>query len=295
MAYWWVSQNKTHRHERDGGYLWAPKRGSGGAVFTHWSNMTLVRPGDVIFSYANQSIGAIGVASSSAYDAPQPDEFGGGWEEDGRRVDVVYRTVTPPVPISTFVDALVERLPERNSPITKMKKGVQGYLFAVPPRAGQLICEHIAFIAPVEQLVADAIQQSVPDKTSRDALIKARIGQGRWRRDLLRRWSGKCAVTGLEVEALLRASHIKPWRDSDNQERLDVFNGLMLGPAYDAAFDAGLITFADDGRIIISQRLPSNQIEAAGISVNAALQTLLDQHRSYLAHHRDNLFATGSE
>ncbi len=61
MAYWWVSQNQTYRQERDGGYLWAPKSGSGGVVFAHWSNMTLVRPDDVIFSYARQFIGALGL------------------------------------------------------------------------------------------------------------------------------------------------------------------------------------------------------------------------------------------
>jgi putative restriction endonuclease len=254
--------------------------------------MTLVRPGDVIFSYANQSIGAIGVASSSAYDAPQPDELGGVWENDGRRVDVVYRTVTPPVRISTLVDALVERLPERNSPITKLKTGVQGYLFAIPPKAGQLICEQLAFAAPVEQLVADTLQQTVPDKTTRDALVKARIGQGRWRRDLLRHWSGRCAVTGLEIEALLRASHIKPWRDSDNQERLDVFNGILLGPAYDATFDAGLMSFADDGSIVISPLFPATQLAIAGISTTAFVPKLLDQHRTYLAHHRNSVFAS---
>ena len=121
--------------------------------------------------------------------------------------------------------------------------------------------------------------------------MKARIGQGRWRRDLLRHWSGKCAVTGLEVEALLRASHIKPWRDSDNQERLDVLNGLMLGPAYDAAFDAGLISFGDDGTILISPLLPGTQLVVAGISSTALIPKLADQHRAYLAHHRNNVFA----
>ncbi|WP_439925608.1 HNH endonuclease [Nitrobacter sp. JJSN] len=99
-------------------------------------------------------------------------------------------------------------------------------------------------------------------------------------------------MTGLEVEGLLRASHIKPWRDSDNQERLDVFNGIMLGPAYDAAFDAGLISFADDGSIVISPLLPATQIAVAGISAGAVVPNLLDQHRSYLAHHRENVFAT---
>ncbi|MET4478006.1 HNH endonuclease [Bradyrhizobium sp. F1.13.3] len=199
--------------------------------------------------------------------------------------------MTPPVPISTFVDALVERLPARNSPITKQKLGVQGYLFAIPPKAGQLICEQLAFATPVEQMVADTLQQIIRDKTTRDTLVKARIGQGRWRRDLLRHWSGRCAVTGLEVEALLRASHIKPWCDSDNQERLDVFNGIILGPAYYAAFDAGLISFEDDGTILISPLFPATQYVVAGISSTALIPKLIDQHRAYLAHHRNNVFA----
>jgi len=290
MAYWWVSQNKTFQMEREGGYLWAPKSGSGGVVFTHWSNMTSVRPGDVIFSYAKQSVGAVGVASSPAYDALKPDDFVGEWNIDGRRVDVTYQPVEPEVPLATFVDELLPLLPERNSPITKQKTGVQGYLFALPPKAGQLICNRLDFVAPVEQLIAEALAQTVPDKTTREALINARIGQGRWRRDLLKYWSGKCAITGLSVEALLRASHIKPWRDSDNRERLDVLNGLLLGPAYDAAFDAGLISFGDDGRIIISPRFPINQQIAAGISDTAKLSVVKDEHRGYLVHHRANVF-----
>jgi hypothetical protein len=252
--------------------------------------MTLVQPGDVIFSFARQSIGAIGVAASEAYDAPQPDEFGGAWNADGRRVDVVYRALHPEVPLRTFVDDLLPFLPDRNSPITREKTGVQGYLFAIPPKAGQLICDRLGFLTPVEQVVAETLAQTVPDETTRQALVQARLGQGRWRRDLLRHWSGRCAVTGLEVASLLRASHIKPWRSSDNRERLDVFNGLLLGAAYDAAFDAGLISFNIDGSIAISNQLPAHQLLAAGISDRARVTTLDEAHRSYLAHHRESVF-----
>jgi len=136
MAYWWVSQNRTYKEERAGGYLWAPKSGAGGVVFQHWLNMTLVKPGDIIFSYAEQSLGAVGVASSSAYDAPQPVEFEGQWKEDGRRVDVTYQPIRPAINISTFVDELVLVLPTIHSPLTKAKTGVQGYLFAIPRRPG---------------------------------------------------------------------------------------------------------------------------------------------------------------
>ncbi len=84
--------------------------------------MTLVRPGDVFFSYARQSIGAIGVASTAAYDAPQPAEFGGTWDADGRKVDVVYHTINPEIRLDTFVSDLAPLLPERNSPITRQNE-----------------------------------------------------------------------------------------------------------------------------------------------------------------------------
>ncbi len=189
------------------------------------------------------------------------------------------------------MDDLLPLLPERNSPITKLKTGVQGYLFAIPPKAGQLICDRLDVVTPTKELIVDTLAQSVPDKTTREALIQARIGQGRWRRDLLKHWSGKCAVTGLDVEVLLRASHIKPWRASDNQERLDVFNGFILGPAYDAAFDTGLISFNDDGAIVLSPRLTANQLVAVGISPAAMLTAIGDANRRYLAHHRESVFA----
>jgi len=290
MAYWWVSQNRTYKEERAGGYLWAPKRGENGVVFRHWSNMTLVRPGDIVFSYADQSIGAVGIASSAAYDSPQPTEFKQQWQQDGYRVDVSYQEVSPAARVATFVDSLIAFLPDQHSPLTKNKTGVQGYLFAIPPKAGELICEKLAMVAPVDQLIADAFQRTIPDETTRQALVKARVGQGRWRQDLLRFWSGQCAVTGLAIEPLLRASHVKPWRDSDNSERLDVHNGLLLGPAYDAAFDAGFITFNDDRTIVVSSQLPADQRSAAGIEATATLRSLRDEHRAYLEHHRANIY-----
>lgn len=107
---------------------------------------------------------------------------------------------------------------------------------------------------------------------------------------MLRYWSGKCAVTGLAIEPLLRASNIKPWRDSNNREQLDVFNGLLLGAAYDAAFDVGLIAFQADGRIIISGTLSEGQRKGAGLDAAAALRSVSEQHQEYLAYHRSTVF-----
>ena len=88
--------------------------------------------------------------------------------------------------------------------------------------------------------------------TERQTLIAARLGQGRFRIGLMRAWEGRCAVTGVEMPALLRASHIKPWCETDNRERLDPDNGLLLVATLDAAFDAKLISFDDDGQMLFS-------------------------------------------
>ena len=103
-------------------------------------------------------------------------------------------------------------------------------------------------------------------------------------------WGGRCAVTGLDLPPLLRASHIKPWRDSNNHERLDPFNGLLLSPSYDAAFDSGLIAFADEGAVIVSAKLSPSRVDRLGMSQAARIIGLQENHRAYLEHHRRNVF-----
>jgi putative restriction endonuclease len=102
-------------------------------------------------------------------------------------------------------------------------------------------------------------------------------------------WGGRCAVTGLDIPLLLRASHIKPWRDSDNRERLDPYNGLLLSPTYDATFDSGLIAFGDDGRMILSSKLTASRVERLGFRPTDQIVGLLDRHRDYLGYHRRNV------
>ena len=126
------------------------------------------------------------------------------------------------------------------------------------------------------------------EQTERDAIVRSRLGQGRFRDDLLNYWN-QCAVTGCREPILLRASHIKPWRDSSNRERLDPLNGLLLVPTLDAAFDAGLISFADDGQIIISNQLSSETQKLIGISASFSLTQIESRHLPYLAYHREHI------
>ncbi|HWU67801.1 MAG TPA: HNH endonuclease [Stenotrophobium sp.] len=122
-------------------------------------------------------------------------------------------------------------------------------------------------------------------ETERQAVIAARRGQGLFR-ELLDRYWGMCAVTACTTRALLRASHIRPWRESSNVDRLNPDNGLLLAAHLDAAFDQGLISFADDGRILIHARLPGADAEAIGISAGMRLRNVRPEHRPFLARHR---------
>ena len=112
MAYWWVSQNKTYRHERGGGYLWAPARDKSGHTPQHWRTMLDVQPGDLIFSYVGQHIRSLAVAGSSARPDIRPPEFSDQslWKQEGYRIDVSYedrhstdcRGSSPPPAKSSF-------------------------------------------------------------------------------------------------------------------------------------------------------------------------------------------------
>ena len=94
---------------------------------------------------------------------------------------------------------------------------------------------------------------TLPRATEAERLVVQRLGQDVFRGGLLNYWEGRCAVTALAVTDLLRASHIKPWAMcATDAERLDVFNGLLLAPHLDAAFDRGYITVADDGVVVVS-------------------------------------------
>ena len=125
--------------------------------------------------------------------------------------------------------------------------------------------------------------------SEREAIVKARIGQDRFRQSLIEYWSA-CAVTGCKEETLLRASHIKPWRDATPEECLDLYNGLLLSPALDVCFDSGYVSFDDKGGILISESLTADDAKAMGINSKMRLRRVDPKHKKYLAFHREQVF-----
>ena len=129
----------------------------------------------------------------------------------------------------------------------------------------------------------------LPATTEAERLVIQRVGQDLFRAALLDYWQGTCCVTGLAIPSLLRASHIQPWaKCATDEERLDVFNGLLLAPHVDALFDGGWISFSDAGAMVISAALPDVARTQLGICEDWRIAGLRPRHAPDLALHRQH-------
>ena len=140
--------------------------------------------------------------------------------------------------------------------------------------------------APLQEFQAKT--SGLPETTETERLVVQRIGQDIFRAGLMDYWQRRCPLTVITDTALLRASHIIPWKDcTTNGERLNIHNGFLLSALWDAAFDRGLVTFDDGGTPQFSPTLS----EAARAELRwQNLMPLTDKHRERLAWHRANIF-----
>jgi len=125
-----------------------------------------------------------------------------------------------------------------------------------------------------------------PNETERKGLVTSRVGQGAYRKRIIHRWEYKCAVTGFDKLDILIASHIVPWADSNDNERLDVNNGLLLTPNYDALFDKHLISFENNGKIILSDAIELQAYKRIGLTGMEKITNLSSNNCDYLDRHR---------
>lgn len=133
--------------------------------------------------------------------------------------------------------------------------------------------------------VKDLAKDKQLDETTRQALIDARRGQGRFRAELLRLHGRSCALTGCAIEEVLRASHIRPWHNSSNSQRLDPDNGVLLAAHADALFDRYLISFDDKGCLLLSDGVDEKALAVLGLSSTMHI-ALRPAQRAYMAGHR---------
>ena len=128
--------------------------------------------------------------------------------------------------------------------------------------------------------------------TEVERLVRQRIGQQSFRNAMLEYWRGACALTGISLPELLRASHAKPWANCESVfERLDVFNGFLLSANLDALFDRFLISFNETGAIMVSPRISPDVQAQLGLNQPLQLRWLAPEHQPYMNYHRERFGA----
>jgi len=296
--------------------MWSPKTKKNGARNPFYDTMTQVENGDIVFSFKDQTIPAIGIIQSSHYEATKPQEFGSAganWTRIGWKVDVQYVDPKSIINPKRHIKELVPVFPEKYSPLTADGNGKQAvYLAAVPHEMADVLLRLIgmneAAIFANSRTIADrdeesrereeatVIKQIESDQqigeTEKQAIIKARRDQGLFKARLFK-VEKRCRLTHVTNPNHLIASHIKPWAKCENNEsRLDGNNGLLLAPQMDHLFDKGYISFEDDGTLLISSFSDLSSLQLLGIIVDQPVNVgqFNEQQQYYLLYHRENVF-----
>lgn len=320
MHYWWVNHKQTFRYEFEGRYIWSPKRNKNGARNRHYDFLREVTPGDVVFSYASGHVQGAGFATSYCYPCPRPSEFGHigeAWDIVGWRVDVNFQRLPQLVRPKLHLPVLCPLLArETFAPLQLTGNGLQHiYLTSISQSLAQVIfglagADARAFdSATMHDTPAPLVERELAGRqewedieqrhilnaelpnTTRLSLISARIGQGLFK-ERVTRIEHACRITFVANPAHLIGSHIKPWRESTNEERLHGANGLLLTPTADHLFDRGFISFEDSGEVLISPVVDVVSLKRMGLDPQRPPRptSFNTDQKHFLAHHRREIF-----
>ncbi|WP_207799729.1 HNH endonuclease [Candidatus Cryosericum hinesii] len=306
-SYWWVNHRQTFVAELNGGYIWSPKKNANGATNETYDNLTRVRAGDVVFSYAQGVIKAVGVAIGDHREQEKPSEYGragDAWARNGWLVPIEWTPLETPIAPVAHMDEIAPLLPRRHSPLQQDGRGNQGcYLASISTELGELVLRLVQQERPTAAGAVFSLQSEAKadeeeanlwaqnmEETEKQQLIMARKGQGRFRLNV-GAIETKCRLTGTSDGTFLIASHIKPWADSSNAERLDANNGFLFAPHVDKLFDGGWISFSDAGEILCANDAVREIMRTWGLRTDRNVGRFNAKQKEYLAYHRENLFA----
>jgi putative restriction endonuclease len=292
MNYFIVFQNASYDEELAGGFLWAPTKNAEGQTFHHWTTMTKVKKGDFIFNSVGGQLLNIITATEDCKEQEKPigmdkNEL---WRNHGWYVKADYLDVDP-INYIEYRDKISELQAPKYAPFNINGGGNQGYLYEISQEFADFLLGLVGHSRPDEVDIIKEIEDELPpelDSTEKEQIVKARIGQGLFKTKLLQ-FGHKCKICSLNNLDFLRASHTKPWKASNNLERLDAYNGFLLCPGHDALYDKGFISFADDGTIMISGNLDEQSGMLLNVHIHMKIE-VLEGHKKYLAYHRESVY-----
>lgn len=147
-------------------------------------------------------------------------------------------------------------------------------------------------VAPIDLCKNEAIKKIFCNS---EIIIESKVnrtGRQKFRKKIIEKYK-ECIFTGISEESLLIASHIKPWSICNDDEKNDINNGLLLSTKYDELFDKGLITFDEEGKLLIKLFLSKEKIQELNLQKGESYKEKIqmnDEQQKYFKYHRNNIF-----
>ena len=308
FQYWWVNQSKAVSRGLMGDYLWTA-RDQRGAPTEAAQNMLGVQTGDLIFAFADGAVRGVGIALREAMEAARPHELASfsksAGSPPGWYLPVRFFELALPLRPRAHMEALKLVLPQTQSPLRSSgARNPAVYLCPVSTAMAEvlrgLLAQQLEDVeaqikaAAVSELADDWVETLIVRRTDlrpeeKQQLLRARRGLGVFRRSL-EKIESACRLTGLLDRRHLRACHIKPWSVSDDQEKIDGCNGLLLSPHIAHLFARGYISFSDEGDLLASRHLNPAILSSWSVRIPMKVGLFQPRQRVYLDYHRREVF-----
>ena len=294
---WWLNLSQTRRHELDAGFLWSDDPG-----------LERAQPGEIVYVYIAGRIASLGLVAGTAFPAGKLSpgsaraarRGASGW-----RLPVHFEELLQPLRPKEHAAAFKPLLPAKRSPLRPSGDANPGVSLAhIDARLAELLRtllggqqEELLLMAPTlrsAERADDVAEHALRARLGLDALMRKRLlaarrGLGVFR-DNVERYEAVCRLSGLPDRRHLRARHIKPWRECNDREKLDGANGLLLSPHFDQLFERGLISFEDDGALLIARHLNPAVLPSWGVVPPRNVGAFHPAQCEYLAYHRQKVF-----
>lgn len=299
MNFYIVMQGQTYNEAKSKQVIWCSIFDNSGKTPHSWERMKEVLKGDVIFNCVKGEIVAVSIAQENCLEGINPIDKSGTL---GNMFAANYEELVIPINIKEHFDVINPLLPVKYSPFQENGDGNQGYLYPCNEMLAIKLLELISDVNIYEEneeqlefaigMIAHKERNTLVPvliETEVEAKGKIRKGQLKFKNLLTPLWDDQCALCGISLPALLRASHSKPWKDATVEERLDPYNGILLCSNHNVLYDQGFIAFDGTGRIHISSEIEKMDYVKYGIHEKMRVNRM-EENKKYFKWHKRNVF-----